>query len=233
MERVSAFTLVELLVVIAIIAVLAGMLMPVVGAVRDAARQTVCLSQQRQAMLAITAYAGDNEGLLPPSGGQIAQGSPYTRWYSYLIAGGQVEDGFLAEPLHPWGVRMKYPNPITCPVQRPRSISGQTMQTYLLRWFTSFPGWVSDGLPESLIGQVTLNRIDKAMPYLVEGGDRDPATRTPTKANSYWWNTAANQWVAVLRHHRDRAVVSFPDGRSAARGAAGLDEDRVVNHLAP
>jgi hypothetical protein len=103
----------------------------------------------------------------------------------------------------------------------------------LLRWFTSFPGWVSDGLPESPIGQVTLNRIDKAMPYLVEGGDRDPATRTPTKANSYWWNTAANQWVAVLRHHRDRAVVSFPDGRSAARGAAGLDEDRVVNHLAP
>ncbi|MCK6487765.1 MAG: type II secretion system GspH family protein [Planctomycetes bacterium] len=63
----TAFTLIELLVVITIVAVLAGMLLPAVGLVREAARQTTCAGAQRQLALAVLAYSQDNDGLLPPT----------------------------------------------------------------------------------------------------------------------------------------------------------------------
>ena len=59
------FTLIELLVVIAIIAVLAALLLPVLGAAREKARRAVCLSQQKQITLAYLNFAGDYNGYLP------------------------------------------------------------------------------------------------------------------------------------------------------------------------
>jgi prepilin-type N-terminal cleavage/methylation domain-containing protein/prepilin-type processing-associated H-X9-DG protein len=66
----SGFTLVELLVVIVIIAVLAGLLLPVLGRVTDNANSTKCVSNLRQIGTAINAYANDNEDQLP---GPLAQ----------------------------------------------------------------------------------------------------------------------------------------------------------------
>ncbi len=63
----SAFTLIELLVVISIIAVLAAMLLPAIGMVRDLARTQVCANQMRQIGLAHTAYLNDNEGRIVPA----------------------------------------------------------------------------------------------------------------------------------------------------------------------
>ena len=61
----NAFTLIELLVVIAIIAILAAILFPVFAQARDKARQTACLSNQKQVGTALMMYVQDYDETLP------------------------------------------------------------------------------------------------------------------------------------------------------------------------
>ncbi len=60
------FTLAELLVAIAIVATLAGLLLPAIQAVREAARQTQCGNNVKQIALAVIAYKQQN-GYFPPA----------------------------------------------------------------------------------------------------------------------------------------------------------------------
>jgi prepilin-type processing-associated H-X9-DG protein/prepilin-type N-terminal cleavage/methylation domain-containing protein len=65
-SRPSAFTLVELLVVIGIIAVLISLLLPSLGAAREAARTTACLSNLRQLGISHANYlAAYNNYVMP------------------------------------------------------------------------------------------------------------------------------------------------------------------------
>ena len=59
------FTLIELLVVIAIMGALAALLFPVFAKVRENARRTTCLSNERQLGQAFLAYAQENGERLP------------------------------------------------------------------------------------------------------------------------------------------------------------------------
>jgi prepilin-type N-terminal cleavage/methylation domain-containing protein len=61
----QGFTLIELLVVISIIAILAGMLLPAINLVRNQAQQANCGNNQKQIVLAMSAYTNDNDGLWP------------------------------------------------------------------------------------------------------------------------------------------------------------------------
>lgn len=63
----AGFTLIELLTVIAIIGILASILIPTVGKVRESARGAACTSNLRQVAQAMHLYADDNDDRLPPS----------------------------------------------------------------------------------------------------------------------------------------------------------------------
>lgn len=75
----SAFTLVELLTVIAIIGILAGILIPTVGKVRESARAARCGSNQRQIAVAILLAAQEQRDVFPP-----ALNETNTSWASTL-----------------------------------------------------------------------------------------------------------------------------------------------------
>ncbi|BDI30989.1 hypothetical protein CCAX7_30400 [Capsulimonas corticalis] len=63
--RIKAFTLIELLVVIAIIAILAAILFPVFAQAREKARQTMCISNEKQMGLALMQYTQDADETYP------------------------------------------------------------------------------------------------------------------------------------------------------------------------
>jgi prepilin-type N-terminal cleavage/methylation domain-containing protein/prepilin-type processing-associated H-X9-DG protein len=94
-QRADAFTLIELLVVIAVVAILAALLLPVLGKAKDQAVRVHCKSNERQQILALTMYAHDNKDFLPDDTGahqawdlnyargtyMAASGAPYKVWY--------------------------------------------------------------------------------------------------------------------------------------------------------
>ncbi len=65
LRTASAFTLIELLVVISIIAILASILIPVMGKARDQSDSTKCLHNLRQIGAAIASYSGEHDDRLP------------------------------------------------------------------------------------------------------------------------------------------------------------------------
>lgn len=61
----AGFTLVELLVVLVVLSILAALLVPVLGKVRDRAKETICLNHLRQIGVGLKLYQGDNQGRYP------------------------------------------------------------------------------------------------------------------------------------------------------------------------
>jgi len=62
---IAGFTLVELLVVIAIIAILAGVLLPVLSAAQKRGAQAACINNQRQLGIGMKVYLDDNNATFP------------------------------------------------------------------------------------------------------------------------------------------------------------------------
>ena len=72
-HALKAFTLIELLVVIAIIAIIAAILFPVFAQAKAAAKQSVCLSNEKQLGIAQQLYLNDHDDVYPGPNQRIQQ----------------------------------------------------------------------------------------------------------------------------------------------------------------
>lgn len=72
-----AFTLVELLVSVAIIGALAALLLPSLGKMQKVSMRSKCASNLKQIGAGLLAYAGENQGRLPPGGTWDREIAPY------------------------------------------------------------------------------------------------------------------------------------------------------------
>ncbi|MEM1109979.1 MAG: prepilin-type N-terminal cleavage/methylation domain-containing protein [Planctomycetota bacterium] len=111
----GAFTLIELLVVISIIALLIGILLPVLGNAREAALTAKCLVNMRTLTQASLNYSVDNDDSLPRASTTAFNGNPGDEavWFvaldSYLgqltntqvtVAGDRRFDEFKQDPVY-------------------------------------------------------------------------------------------------------------------------------------
>ena len=81
MNRQRGFTLIELLVVIAIIALLMGILMPVLRSAREQARKAICLAHVKSLITGIHVYAVDYDGNIPASIDGMTELKVCLLWY--------------------------------------------------------------------------------------------------------------------------------------------------------
>jgi prepilin-type N-terminal cleavage/methylation domain-containing protein/prepilin-type processing-associated H-X9-DG protein len=120
MNRRKGFTLIELLVVIAIIAILAAILFPVFAQARAKARQTTCLSNEKQIGTGLIMYAQDYDETLPGNSG-TSNGHPDEAGYNLPL--GWLDPGAKrnwAESTVPY---IKNLQVFICPESLPRSTS--------------------------------------------------------------------------------------------------------------
>jgi prepilin-type N-terminal cleavage/methylation domain-containing protein len=92
------FTLIELLTVIAIIGILAAILIPTIGRVRDSAHSTRTVSNLRQLHAANTLHASEFKGHYVPA--QFTNNGPTAQWYRNLVfhefTGNKLRDPYNA-----------------------------------------------------------------------------------------------------------------------------------------
>jgi prepilin-type N-terminal cleavage/methylation domain-containing protein/prepilin-type processing-associated H-X9-DG protein len=139
----AAFTLIELLVVITIIAILAGLLLPVLGKSKTKAEGIACNNNIRQLSLAWNLYADDNDTLLVNNYGKPQTLSTRNSWANnvedWLNSDDNTNLTYVTDTLFsPYDNRSA--KIFKCPSDRAAALNGQRIRSMSMNAMVGDPG---------------------------------------------------------------------------------------------
>ena len=244
MRTSKEFTLIELLVVIAIIAILAALLLPSLAMARESAKGMLCISNQRQCVMAITNYASDFSGYTPPADANSGQLCLTRSWsvtilYNEYIPQSCVIKFIAAAPIN--FMQLRLPNVVCCPsfpaAQNPSTYYQFQQGSYAVRneWHDeALPPnneiWSNKATQGSFGGSAVLWSLLPGIPYLA---DNIALSSNPIATSSYFDRTAFTNNVGVYLLHHGEAGIGYPDGHAALRNKAALASEYVTSVYSP
>jgi prepilin-type N-terminal cleavage/methylation domain-containing protein/prepilin-type processing-associated H-X9-DG protein len=205
---VRAFTLIELLVVIAIIAVLASLLLPVLGSAKARAQRIKCTAQMKQLGVGFALFGADHNDRFPPTAYSTGDYQYQLSWDDYLnryIGGTGPEadlilgiSGAVADP-------STIPKILKCPADRIEIgidwAPFSHRRTYAMNW--AGPSFILDsknaGLPPATYGVGIYYNLRGESP----GGLPD-------------WDPPGYKDNVIKDSARTILLVELPNGRNAA-----------------
>ena len=231
------FTLIELLVVIAIIAILAGLILPVLAKTKQKGKSTICINDLKQVGLAMQMFADDNDDMIPRG---TARNSP--RWWfefmPYLSEGGPEKDDRNIEIF----MCPSYPIPKNIPNKR-------QVVTYVVNAFGFGPTSTCSGeirASEDIgLSKISAFKSSSDSAYLLDSEDGiDTGLNRPiiisfqdmrTDLNSVWFPShlpygprgkrLSNHRRIAANRHNDGSNMLFIDGHAGFRKAKLIDID--------
>lgn len=127
----QAFTLIELLAVIAIVAILLGLLLPMLGGAMERGRRTQCMAHMREWGNALNQYLSDRQGVFPEEGmsGTGLDLNKTNAWFNVLPA--YLDMPRLMDLCQQFRApRPGHKNLFVCPSLKPEEVRNEANQLY-------------------------------------------------------------------------------------------------------
>lgn len=213
----GGFTLIELLVVVAIIATLLAILLPSLGAAREQAKATLCLSNLRQTGIGFSYYSDDQNGIYPAAIDPVDPNVDYWLWM------GRGFRRFVGPYLVP-DIDAENPTVLVCPSDKTNPDEFErTSYAYSLSFYHSVEqingissitqtygkGSNTEALRENPVGQ-SVGDVRWPAGKILAG--EWEAYHKPFDEDGGWWSTKG------LRQYL------FPDGHASKHDAENIEE---------
>jgi len=208
------FTLIELLVTIAIITILASILLPALGRVKNQARMIECMNNLKQIAIPTFSYTNDNNGWIIPSS---ANGFTWSRFL--------FEEGYCDMNLCIYISGLYIPKNFTCPSALPPLVQGHinNVNSYGLRgdkWLS--PYYLTTFFKASQLESISLSKWN----YI--GDSIDMNTMSPCQ--QFFNRMSSTRMIRLTHGHKGNMLCL--DGHVSQIGKKNLG-DYGISYYSP